>query len=498
MAIPLGTTSRNIRTLGALLLAGLAVSLAGLFWQPSFHGWGLLIGGLLLAWILWMLSQVAAGDRTVAGHPLQWVLLALAAAMVLPLGLSRWSFSTDALDGSMNISLVLQVMLLSLGVMVVQEFWGGRGVGLAMAAVAAAGVIVSSVVAAFAGGANVLDTVPLTGLAACAGLLACGCKLAAGARSAAAKATVIMVVGAPSVAGAVLLCWQGPQIILLAAAVVLAAGLIFLVFRGSLLVRIFAIAGLAAMGLATLVYCGLRAPAWLSAYGLWGGQGGGWQFIPAQTRGAAVIRQLGGYPAVIIAILGPAACLAWLAIRSRGERAGALLWSMACGLSLAALLESGGLFVPSTLMVAALTWGMLPAMAGVVSGRGSGLLVLLVFWAALMLVGLGSGHNVVVWGAAAFRNDDGFLHFVAGLLMAMSLAWFAGARWIVLGLLAAGVSVLLGAIGELGQLVLSNRNAQWNDFLTHAMGSVIGGAAYLLAGLSKWAESRDARAMPKL
>ena len=75
MAIPIGTTARNLETLARWMLAGVVI-VGMLCWSmPGFKIWGALAIGLLMVWVLWLLWRTVQADRTIPAHPIHLALI---------------------------------------------------------------------------------------------------------------------------------------------------------------------------------------------------------------------------------------------------------------------------------------------------------------------------------------------------------------------------------------------------------------------------------------
>ena len=88
---------------------------------PSLGGWGALTIGLLVTLLLWLAWRTVAGQRTVPGHPVQWVLLGPAAILAYHLGRESLFAQSATPVGALSLSMLFQLCLLSGGVMLSQS-----------------------------------------------------------------------------------------------------------------------------------------------------------------------------------------------------------------------------------------------------------------------------------------------------------------------------------------------------------------------------------------
>ena len=124
MAIPLGTTSRQLTWLARWLLAGLMVISMLAWWWPSYDAWAAVAVCLLIVWMLWLMTRTICADRTVLAHPVYIIMLLPALVGIYHLagtGLSMTREGPSDLAGTLNISMLFQLALLALGIMLTQS-----------------------------------------------------------------------------------------------------------------------------------------------------------------------------------------------------------------------------------------------------------------------------------------------------------------------------------------------------------------------------------------
>ena len=119
MAIPVGTTSRQLGSLARWLLVVAIAMTTALWWWPSFMNFGAAIAGLLAVWVLWMLLQIARGSHAGAGNPLNVVPLVLSAFIIWHI----FPLKTPHADSSVGVDLSMMTGLgfLALGMLLCQS-----------------------------------------------------------------------------------------------------------------------------------------------------------------------------------------------------------------------------------------------------------------------------------------------------------------------------------------------------------------------------------------
>ena len=175
------------------------------------------------------------------------------------------------------------------------------------------------------------------------------------------------------------------------------------------------------------------------------------------------------------------------------EKRRAICWSAAAALAAGAMLARGGLYIPSVTLAVALTWGLLPLMAGRVPTHRSGVWVLAMLAAAMLLLGLLRNGGLAAWMAEIAGQNDFYLHLWVGFLLALAVAWLTGAKQILLGLLGIALAALAGGIGEILQGLLTLRSEQFSDWIGHSVGCAMALPPYLLCMMSRWCESADVK-----
>ena len=75
MAIPIGTTSKQLAVIARWMCA--AVVIVGMlgWWWPGYRSWGGLTAGLLTVLAVWLLWRIVAGQNRVPGNAIHLALL---------------------------------------------------------------------------------------------------------------------------------------------------------------------------------------------------------------------------------------------------------------------------------------------------------------------------------------------------------------------------------------------------------------------------------------
>jgi hypothetical protein len=535
MAIPAGTTSRQVQALARWALIGVVAIGMLTWWWPGYRAWGAAAAGLLVVWVLWLIWRTVSGDGTVPGNPLHLALLGPAALLTYHLARSglgmarRGVWPEGVLAGEINISMIFQMALLALAVMLTQSLLspvaGGKGTPAAMdcggdpcahvSICGAAMMLGPAAVMTWGRAEPVPDSLAPLGLAGVAVWLT---PLWGPGQP--ARITVTDILNSPGRLGRVgvaivmacLLIQASPVRGLFLAAgaaggVLLLAGLAFGRCRlATLAAGAFVSAGCivpAALGLLALPDFSRLPFAWIG-------------------QGEQAIRQVSpanGGVMILLGMVGPvgllwtAVCLTgwvcWLLIRTRAPQAEwqwrAVTWTIASALAGCALLIGGGLVIPATTLGAGFTWGLLPAMLGRPSRARPGVIVLACLLAVVLLLGMVRKEGLVAWAAWSFAAGESFLHVTTGFLLALVLAWLLGTgapgrsttRWgplrrkAAFGLAGVAAAILAGGAGELLQAIASPRTAELKDWLMHSAGCAAAIVPYLLSIGARLCESPD-------
>ncbi len=505
MALPVGTTSRQLETTARWALAGLIVLGMLTWWWPGYHAWGGLCFGLLLVWTLWLLARTQIAEARVAGHPLHLVLLAPAAVLIYHLartGIGRAAVAPENLAGALNVSMIFQLALLSLGVLLAQSLLapGAPGhaallsvCGAAMAGGAAAAMVWGRAQAA----CSALSLVGFAGV--CVWLAPVFDRAGAGPGAAdRGRWRRLTRLAAAVLAAAVLACASPYEALLAAGVLGGAAFLAGLILRGRRLV-LLSVGGavaVAAAVVARLTGTMLLSLEWLP--GTWLGVGEtAFGRLYAGDSGLAVLSAAVGGLGLFALIGGLVGCAVWLLWPARGGGLAAgtpvVVWTAAAALTACALLAPAGPFIPAVALAVALTWGVAPSVGGRRVRRHPAAAMLVPMGGLMLLLGLARRDGLVLWAAEAWGAGGGALHLVTGFVLALALGWACGTRRVWLGLVGIAAAAAAGAAGELAQAVASDRSVQLADWLAHAAGAAVAVPLYLLAVGARWCESPEAR-----
>ncbi len=459
MAIPIGTTSRQLQSLARWSL--MVVFVLGMFaWTaPSYYAWGSLVGGLLAVLAIWILARTVAGDRTVSVHPIQLVILTV--GIIVSYHLSRNALgvdnSGDDLAGAMDMSMFFHLLLLALAVMLSQD-------------------LISTV-------QNRLLVPAVLGASMMAGA---GFGLLIGDQLSRWSLTLLGLAG--------LCVWLSPIAELNRAA----AGFESLRIRIARIVwPMVAIVALACFGAFVIVAGDFDTPSiGPGPKGAFGSGGAAFTSVWAGNNGFAVLGLATGWVGLSLAVGGSLASLGYMLARASWPLGFAkvrpILWVAAALLAGGAFVCPGGWSSPGITLAVAMTWAALPAALSrpVKTVWGAVLVVILVGF--MLLLGLTMRLGLVFWVARAHGLDDTYMHVMVGFWLALSLAWLVGARNWWAGLLGIVFAAGAGGAGEAMQITLSSRSAQVTDWQAHAVGCGIVVLPYMLAMGARWCESPDA------
>jgi len=513
MAIPVGTTSRQLEWLARWVLAGVVTLGALTWWWPGYPSWGTAAMGLLAVLSVWLLWRTVSARRDVPGHPIHLVLAVpclILAYHFVQRGLTGGADAHRALAGTLDVSMITGFVLLALGVMLSQSLLPRAARHVAVLGVCGGAMMVGPA-AAMAWG----RTEPAHTALAMLGFAGVGVWLsmlwgAAPPEGAAEPGPTggrrlprIACLGVAALAaGALAVVAPLPAVLMagIVGAALLLAGLLFARRRGLLLA--------AGGGLAIAVGATLSLVDWLRRALLgvlrqaqqahWLGSGEeAFRHVSAGDGGVVVLAATVGWLGAAAFVVGLAACIAWLMVRARHggvDPARVVLWAAAAGAVGAALLAPGGMFIPGVVLAAAFVWGLLPAMLGCKESARSGGYLL----AAMVVLGLLAavsqrGGGLLGWSLAALGGGDALAHAVMGFLLAMLLAWLLGAERPWLGLVGIVLAGLVGGLGEAVQYALGTRTAELRDWMNHGIGCAAAALPYLLCMGARWCESPDVR-----
>jgi len=501
----------------------LAVILLGLltWWWPDYSSWGTLVVGLLVTLLLWLCWRTVSVNRTVPGHPVYLALLVPAAVLTYHLaqtGFAKSASDSTLVSGALNISLLLHMAMLGLGTMLSQSLLPRSITRAGVVRICGAAMIAGGVLAGFRGDAEpVRQAMALVGYAGVAVFLEPMWRpsisiAGQGFAPSAYHGPVRIISLAVAAAACGLLAWCSPGAAVLAAGgtgiTLVAASAIFsrrsrkLLFVGAALV----------IGSGLGILCGVPLPQAVSfngpllgsgerAFGLIAtSKGHVLQAVSASDSGLHVLCRTIGSHGAMLTVAGFAVCLVMFLVRARrdhaGDKAKCVAWTVAAMLSAAAMLDRGGLFIPSIVLAFGLTWGLAAEAAGQSSRPRPGITVLVAISAIMTMIGVARSAGLIVWSMEAIWPEQGvdkLLHAIFGLILAMTSAWLFGSRNLRLGLAAIALACLVGIAGEVMQYItVTGRRFEWADWGAHAAGCIAAMIPYLLCIGARQCESTDA------
>ncbi len=463
MAIPIGTTSRQLKSLAQWSL--MAVFVLGMFaWtQPSYYAWGCWAGGLFAVLAIWMLAGVVAGDHRVPVHPIQLVILTVGIIVSYHLSSNTLGVETsgDVIAGAMDTSMFFHLLLLGLAVMLSQCLFTASKNSLLVPAILGASMMAGAGLGLLIGDPLSRWSLTLLGLAGASVWMSPIGELNRPAEGYENLRVRIARIAWPLVAIVASVCF-------------------FVVAGSSILAGDFPSLSI---GLAHMEAFGTGGAAFTS---IWAGD-----------NGLAAIGSTTGWVGLLIAVGGALAALVYMLVRSSwpvgyGAKVRPIAWIVAVLLASGAFICPGGWSSPGITLAVAAVWALLPAALGRPVGTVSGTVLVAILVGFMLLLGLSKRLGLVFWIARSHGFDDTIMHVMAGFWLALSLAWLVGGRRWWVGVLAIGFAALAGGAGEALQIILSGRSAQISDWQAHAIGSGIVVLPYLLAMGSRWCESPDA------
>ena len=504
MAIPTGTTARQLNAIARWVLAAAVVLGVMTWWWPSYRSWAALAASLMAVWALWLVCRMVQGRSSVPGHPVYLALLGPAAVLTWHMartGLGAEAPRPGSLAGAMNISMIFQLSLLALGIMLSQSLLPRASEHPWLLSVCGAAMMGGSAAAVRWGQADhVNSSIVLLGYSGVAVWLSAlwhPHDPSAPVNLKHNRPLRLICIGLAGIA-AVLLAIAGRKEAVAAAgaaglALVLGGGVLGRRRKSMLLVGAALVTGAAAL---MVIHPGRLSWEVIVAGGAIGRGEEGFADVWAGDNALAVLGATIGWAGLGWLAIGVIACVIWLMTHARqgaGEdRARAVVWTAATALSTGALIARGGLFIPSVTLAAAFTWGLLPAMLGREERRRSGGIVVGCMVVLMLLMELAKDDGLLMWATAVMGGNDKTLHVISGFFGAMVLAWWMGTRSIYRGLWGVVLAIAAGAAGEFLQAGASVRNADVNDWIAGTAGSLAAVVPYLLCMGSRWCESRDA------
>ncbi|NQU74703.1 MAG: hypothetical protein HQ546_00135 [Planctomycetes bacterium] len=509
MTVPLGTSSEALARIARWSLRTTILAVPLTLWWPSIEGWAAFAAAVLTVWLCWFCWRMTSGRTEVPGHLIHLALvgiLAVGSYHLIGSQLNPAAKIHRALCGEFNAALVVHVALIALVVMLAHDLLGRADTGSLAATVLGLVVISGSLTGlAVARPEQGRIMLAMLGWAGVAILCRPFWRLSAAQTTPGghgvykAHLAVECLRALAVLAAAVALSVAcPPSVVLMTAA--LAATLVLGACCLPARRRWWAWGAVAAAVATGIQLWGLwpvRWPAWPSGGLGWLGRGE--QAIlelPVWDWSLSVLVGSVGWVGVLWFLAGLTGCLVWAMRHAReanaGDHARGLLTAVAAVVATTAMLTPGGFFNPAVNVVFAVTWALLPRAFGLRPINHSGWWLLAGIVGVSLMLGLASHRGLLMWMTAAVGRGEITLHVVVGALITLALLWLLHRRrwW---ALLAAGLSLVAGGIGELAQEVISTHQGEWIDAAGHAAGALAALILFILCRASRWSESPDAR-----
>ena len=479
--LPLPPAANWLARLARFTLAGF-LGLAILAWPlPDYAGWGLLFGGALLTLAIWLLADSVTGRSGVAVTSLHLPLALLAGIMIARwaagqgLGKNLKSLYDEA--GDMEVSIAYHAIIAMIVVSLAADLFSSWRPKTALLSLSGLAIWAGPMAAMLLGRC---DSSYLA-LLACAGAAILLSAAAAPAGAYWRKLRLLWVTA--SLAMAVLpLCLAPHAIPAAACAIALAAAAALSARRRLRVLAILLLPAAVLIGWLLWDRPSAAAPFGLGASGLFD--------LTPESSGVRFIAAIGGWVSVAVLLAGGtvAAVRPILAVpqANRLDRWRISLWTCGVTLAAAAMLSPQGWFSPAVTAAVLWAFGLLPLVAGRGVARLGGWALFTLLLVMLMLLGLAAQPGLLVWSRVALQMNDHMLHIMAGLLIALALGWWLGARRWWLGLVGLLLAAAAGGAGELAQWAFTERTADLTDFYSHLDGTAIGSAAFILSLLCRW------------
>jgi len=505
MAIPEGTTARNLETIaGWMLVAGVILGALS-WWGPGYQIWGAMTVSFMVVWTLWLSRKIITGDRTVSVHPICLALAVPGVILVyhtLRTGTLIAKESTLGLLGTLNISMVFHLCILGMGVMLCESLLKriSRHAGIIALCGGAmmGGTVVGIILGANENARGGLGLVGFAGVAIWVSTIwTCGGD--GGARphplESAFLRTAVLLAGGLA---AGLLAWSAPLEAVICTGLtglVLGAGAIILPGKRTVLLLVSAV--LVAVAFLALISWGAWEELQIFRWGAFGGGEDAVASLPIAQSGLGILAGATGWTGVGGLIAGITIFAGRALVRARAlgsdEQVRVMLWTLAVCLTGAALLGRGGWNIPSVTLSAGFVWGLAPAILRTPVPRVSGVWVMVILASLLILLGFSRHGGLISWISEALGGSDMTMHVSVGFFLSLVLAWLMGTRKVRLGVLAVVIVAIIGGAGEFLQGVFSKRSVQFADWAAHLVGCGVALPLYLLCLAARWCESPDAR-----
>ncbi len=448
--------------------------------DASAGGWiALILCGMGL-WVCWLYWRGTEGRTAIPGHVLQ-PFLAVPVIILLMHILAAGRFDSES--GKVNLlaendsGLMIRMMTLGLLVLLAQDVlsrvhrmrWLLTSVGL----IVAVGAILK--ISSQSPGPAV-EAVALAGLAG-VGILLTPCALPFGSEpqgrrpgkenrvelvmrvTSAALLATLLIVSHHRAAGAAIFATCAVGGALLLSGVFLRNHRLKLLLIGTVL----GISGIVAMS-----RLDPAAGKWISEATLFGTGGLGDVLPSAGMSGTGLLVVSAGWVGFSAVVCGMLSALIWSLYVSRGASSGdqarGAIWSVVVVLAGCGLLAGGGLAAPVVIVVAAVTWGLMPHIFAHPVRRYHGWTVMVAFLAVMVVLGLESRVGRSAWVRPLLKEcSDGVMHLLGAFGLTAVLLWQTRCRSWRRAIFCTAVGATAAAMGELAQKFLSTRSPQLSD-----------------------------------
>ena len=470
----------------AMMVALLPVGM--IFWHPGYRAWGIVAVGVIIAMLIWMFRGLHERTNAVAGNPIHWVWLSMAVYLSVIQFFGQYCpkiETSSGIRGFLNISVILQLLTLSLGCLLFQEFMSKGQIARWLREISAVFIIVLSLS---------LDSLfspetPQTAmwLTGCTGVM----MAAANAFSAGSSVVVgvsginrrhqIAIWGQLIIATAGFLCLlsmcTAKSFCLFFVITATVAGIAFICRkRLAASVKFYMTLGILwwliiIAGCLGFYMCGD------GVFTFWGHGEKGARYFWGIDDGITVLFNLVGFVGVGGMFAGLVAVSMAVIVknvsRSDGNFWKAVLWLTACWLATAAWMSGKTFFSVMPLPIMMMSWGLLFTFSDVRvrwhrAWRFALPMALGLFWLAIA-----NEATIFQKAAFAFGYNDLSLHKIAGTAFCIMMAWwFARRRW-WWAIPAVIIAALAGGACEVFQKYFSFRSEDMKDWEAHLKGVAV-------------------------
>lgn len=465
----------------ALVLFGM------IFYRPDYKSWGVAAVALILAMLFWMLRGLHEHRNAVPGNPIQWVWLGLAVYLSGIQFLAQYFpgviVPSSGLAGFINISVILQLLMLSLGCLLFQEFMSRGQLGRWLREISSVGIILLSL----AMDSLFYVEIPHTAM----WLIGCTGVMMAAANAFSSGTSRAIGISGPD---------RRHQIAVWGQLIIAGLGMLWLLYGCTMRAfELFFCIIVTVLGFAfvsrkwafksAMFYIPLGVLWWAvvmagSLYfyydnaglpiSFWGCGELGARYFNGSDDGVTVLLNLVGLLGVGGMFAGMVAVSMMAALKTSGPGGAhfwkSVFWLTACWMATAAWMAKKAFFCISPLPVMMMAWGLLVTIADIRvkihrAWRFILPMALGIFWLAIA-----NESSLFQKAAFYFGYTDFSLHKIAGAVFCVFMVWWwAKGKW-WWAVPAVIVAAMAGGLGEVFQRYFSRRNEDWNDWKSHLTG----------------------------